>query len=170
MARLLLVLLIGLAALPALAADEAPPPPKEMVLLTVSGLIGNTNRDALDPRKDSLLAAQKAAFGKAFAFDRPSLLALEQGSVTAQPPELDAPATFKGPLLREVLGHVEAAKVKISFTAVNGYTGWLTPDDIELVGLDPRTRGQRRAARHRPAGPALADQHARGRLQADRYA
>ena len=90
MARLLLVLLIGLAALPALAADEAPPPPKEMVLLTVSGLIGNTNRDALDPRKDSLLAAQKAAFGKAFAFDRPSLLALEQGSVTAQPPELDA--------------------------------------------------------------------------------
>ena len=50
MARLLLVLLIGLAALPALAADEVPPPPKEMVLLTVSGLIGNTNRDALDPR------------------------------------------------------------------------------------------------------------------------
>ena len=38
----------------------------------------------------------------------------------------------QGPLLREVLGHVEAAKVKISFTAVNGYTGWLTPDDIDL--------------------------------------
>jgi len=132
MLRPLLALLLGLAALPALAADEPEaPPPKEMVLLTVSGLIGNTNRGPLDPHKDSLLAAQKAAFSKAFVFDRPSLRELEQGSVTAQPPELDAPATFKGPLLREVLGHVEAAKVKISFTAVNGYTGWLTPEDID---------------------------------------
>ncbi len=133
MLRPLLALLVGLAAVPALAADEpaAPPAPKEMVLLTVSGLIGNTNRGPLDPHKDSLLAAQKAAFSKAFVFDRASLLELEQGSVTAQPPELDAPATFKGPLLSEVLGHVEAAKVKISFTAVNGYTGWLTPEDID---------------------------------------
>ncbi|HLO21981.1 MAG TPA: hypothetical protein VK193_00955, partial [Methyloceanibacter sp.] len=59
------------------------------------------------------------------------LLSLEQGTVTAQPPEFDALATFKGPLLREVLGHVEAAKVKISITAVNGYTGWLAPEDID---------------------------------------
>ena len=51
--------------------------------------------------------------------------------MTAQPTEFDKPATFKGPLLREVLGYVEAAKVKISFIAVNGYTGWLTPDDIK---------------------------------------
>ena len=133
MARLLLALFVALAALPALAADEpeALPPPREMVLLTVSGLIGNTNRGALDPGKDSLLAAQKASFSKAFAFDRPTLLALEQGSVTAQPKEFGAPATFKGPLLREVLGHVEAAKVKINFTAVDGYTGWLTPEDID---------------------------------------
>jgi hypothetical protein len=49
----------------------------------------------------------------------------------AQPPEFAAPATFKGPLLREVLGHVEAAKVKVSFTAVDGYTGWLSPKDID---------------------------------------
>ncbi len=133
MKRLLLALLIGLAALPALAADEpeGSPPPKEMVLLTVGGLIGNTNRGALDPKKDSLLAAQKASFKNAFAFDRPMLLALEQGTVTAQPPEFDKPATFKGPLLREILGHVEAAKVKVSFTAVDGYTGWLSPEDID---------------------------------------
>ncbi|MGA9605336.1 MAG: hypothetical protein WBQ82_14575, partial [Methyloceanibacter sp.] len=133
MKRLLLALFIALATLPALAADEAEgyPPPKEMVLLTVGGLIGNTNRGPLDPRKDSLLAAQKASFKNAFAFDRPTLLSLEQGTVTAQPPEFDAPATFKGPLLREVLGHVESAKVKISFTGVDGYTGWLTPEDID---------------------------------------
>jgi hypothetical protein len=133
MARVLLALLIALAALPALAADEAEgyPPPKEMVLLTVGGLIGNTNRGPIDAKKDSLLAAEKADFKNAFAFDRPTLLSLEQGSVTAQPPEYDAPATFKGPLLSEILGHVEAAKVKIGFTAVNGYTGWLTPEDID---------------------------------------
>ena len=80
MARLLLVLLIGLAALPALAADEAPPPPKEMVLLTVSGLSATPIADALDPSKDSLLAANKTEFNKAFAFDRPTLLSLEQGT------------------------------------------------------------------------------------------
>ena len=133
MKRLLLALFIALTTLPALAADEAEgyPPPKEMVLLTVGGLIGNTNRGPLDPKKDSLLATQKASFKNAFAFDRPTLLTLEQGTVTAQPPEFDAPATFKGPLLREVLGHVEAAKVKISFTGVDGYTGWLTPEDID---------------------------------------
>jgi hypothetical protein len=133
MARVLLALFMAVAALPALAADDAEgnSPPKEMVLLTVGGLIGNTNRGPLDAKKDSLLAAEKADFKNAFAFDRPTLLSLEQGSVTAQPPELDAPATFKGPLLREILGHVEAAKVKISFTAVNGYTGWLTPEDID---------------------------------------
>jgi hypothetical protein len=131
--RLLLAFLLGLAALPALAADEpeGSPPPKEMVLLTVGGLIGNTNRGPLDPKKDSLLAAQKASFKNAFAFDRPMLLALEQGTVTAQPAEFDKPATFKGPLLREILGHVEAAKVKVSFTAVDGYTGWLSPEDID---------------------------------------
>jgi hypothetical protein len=133
MARALLALLVALAALPALAADDAEgyPPPKEMVLLTVGGLIGNTNRGPLDPKKDSLLAEQKASFKSAFAFDRQTLLLLEQGTVTAQPPEFDAPATFKGPLLREVLGHVEAAKVKVSFTAVDGYTGWLSPEDID---------------------------------------
>jgi hypothetical protein len=172
MARLLLALLVALAALPALAADEAEryPPPKEMVLLTVGGLIGNTNRGPLDPHKDSLLAAQEASFKNAFAFDRQTLLSLEQGTVTAQPPEFDAPATFKGPLLREVLGHVEAARVKVSFTAVNGYTGRLTPENIDssdwIVALEvngaPLGIGQQ--------GAPLADQHARARLQAGRNA
>ena len=130
MARLLLVLLIGLAALPALAADEAPPPPKEMVLLTVSGLIGNTNRDAPDPRKDSLLAAQRPRSAKPSPSTGRAACA-RAGQRTAQPPEPRCAGDLQGAAAREVLGHVEAAKVKISFTAVNGYTGWLTPDDID---------------------------------------
>jgi hypothetical protein len=112
----------------ATAQDRAP---KDMVLLTVSGTIGESNRGPLDPKKDSLLALNKIEFNKAFAFDRPTLLALEQGTVTVQPREFDEPTTFKGPLLREVLGHIEAAKLKITVVAINGYSGWLMPEDVD---------------------------------------
>jgi len=130
MKRALLALGLVFGMLPALAADDTVPP-RDMVVLTVSGMIGKTNRGPLDPRKDSLLALQKVDFRAAFAFDRSTLLSLPQGTVTAQPPEFDAPATFKGPLLREVLGFIEAAKVKVTFMAVDGYTGWLDPEDID---------------------------------------
>jgi hypothetical protein len=130
MQRALIALLVLLGAMPAFAADQAPAP-RDMVLLTVSGMIGQTNRGALDQKRDRLLAMQKVDFKSAFAFDRAMLLALPQGSVTAQPSEFDKPAIFKGPLLREVLGFIEAAKVKISFVAVDGYSGWLTPEDVD---------------------------------------
>jgi hypothetical protein len=112
----------------AAAQDGAP---KDMVLLTVSGTIGESNRGPLDPKKDSLLALNKIEFNKAFAFDRPALLALEQGTVTVQPREFDKPAIFKGPLLREVLGRIEAAKLKITVVAINGYSGWVSPEDVD---------------------------------------
>ena len=130
MTRLTLVLLLFFGMAPASASDEAPPP-KDMVLLTVSGLITKTNRGAFHPKRDSLLALQKIGFDKAFAFDRPTLLSLPQGEVKAQPPEFDKPATFKGPYLRELLQFLETAKVKISFVAVDGYTGYLEPEDID---------------------------------------
>jgi hypothetical protein len=126
----LIALLILAVALPAFAGGEAQAP-RDMVVLNVSGLIGKTNRGKLDQKRDSLLALQKIDFKTAFAFDRAMLLKLPQGSVTAQPNEFDKPATFKGPLLREVLGFIEAAKVKVSFMAVDGYSGWLSPEDIE---------------------------------------
>jgi len=119
-----------LCALPAFAAEQAAAP-KEMVLLTVSGLVGESNRGPLDAGKDSLLAANNIDFSKAFAFDRPMLLGLQQGTVTAQTKELGVPATFKGPLLREVLGRIEAAKTKITFVAINGFSGWLQPEDVD---------------------------------------
>ena len=61
----LIALLIVASALPALAGDQAPAP-RDMVLLTVSGMIGNTNRGPLDQKRDSLLASQKADFKSAF--------------------------------------------------------------------------------------------------------
>jgi hypothetical protein len=130
MKRTLLALLLAFAALPVLAADE-PATPRDMVVLTVGGMIGKTNRGPLDAKRDSLLALQKIDFKDAFAFDRATLLSRPQGTVTAQPREFDKPATFSGPLLREVLGYVEAAQVKTTFVAVNGYSGWLDPDDIK---------------------------------------
>jgi hypothetical protein len=125
----LIALLILAVALPAFAGDE-PTPPRDMVLLTVSGMIGKTNRGKLDQKRDSLLALQKIDFKSAFAFDRAMLLALPQGTVTIKTNEFDAPATFSGPLLKDVLGHLEAAQVRTSFVALNGYTGWLDPEDI----------------------------------------
>jgi hypothetical protein len=53
------------------------------------------------------------------------------GPFSAVQNEFDAPATFSGPLLREVLGYLEAAQVRTTFVALNGYTGWLDPDDIK---------------------------------------
>jgi len=130
MRSILLALLSLVCVLPAMAAEPMPAP-KEMAILTVSGAVGESNRGAFDPNKDSLLASQKIDFAKAFVFDRPMLLGLEQGTVTAQTGELGAPATFKGPLLREVLGRIEAAKMKLTFVAIDGYTGWLMPEDVD---------------------------------------
>ena len=130
MTRALLTLCLCLCMSPVLAADE-PVPPRDMVVLTVGGMIGKTNRGPLDAKRDSLLALQKIDFRQAFAFDRATLLSLPQGTVTVQPREFDKPATFSGPLLREVLAYLEAAQVKTTFVAVNGYTGWLDPDDIK---------------------------------------
>ena len=58
------------------------------------------------------------------------LARLTQASLTLQPPELSAPATFKGPPLKEVLAAVGAANGKVTVVAVNGYEGWLAPEDI----------------------------------------
>jgi hypothetical protein len=130
MKRALLAVALVLGLSPAIAGDELPPP-KGMVVLTVSGLVGKTNRGPLDPKRDSMLALQKVEFKNAAALDRETLLSLPQGTVTVQPPEFDKPTTFSGPLLREVLGYVEAAQVRMTFVAMNGYTGWLDPNDVQ---------------------------------------
>jgi hypothetical protein len=130
MTRAIVFLLLALVSFPALAADDASPS-KGMVMLTVGGFVGKTNRGPLDPKLDSLLAKLNVSFDKAFAFDREMLEALPQGTVTAKPSEFEKEATFKGPLLREVLGFIEAAKVKTTFVAVDGYSGYLLPEDID---------------------------------------
>ena len=129
MLRMTLAVCIALSAFSGLAIAETPKP-VGMVVLTVGGMIGNTNRGPIDMKHDSQLARQKIDFKSAYEFDRDMLLALEHGTVTVQPPELDAPATFSGPRLSDVLGAVEAARVKLTIIALNGYRGWLADEDI----------------------------------------
>jgi hypothetical protein len=129
MKAMLVALLVVLAA--AAQAAEQVETPKEAVILTVGGEIAVTNRGPVDAKTDSLIAWHKLNFERAFAFDRPMLARLTQASLTLQPPELSAPATFKGPPLKEVLAAVGAASAKVTVVAVNGYEGWLAPEDIE---------------------------------------
>jgi hypothetical protein len=130
MMRVLAVLFIAFLSLPAFASDEARAP-DGMVLLTVGGLVGQPNRGPMDAKRDSLLAQLKADFKYGFAFDRAMLLKLPQGSVTAQPAEFDKEAVFSGPHLRDLLISIEAAKVKTTFVAADGYSGYLMPEDMD---------------------------------------
>ena len=128
MKRAVLYIVLALSVTPALAGSETP---HDMVLLTVGGLVGKSNRGPVDAKRDVLLAEQKAAFKSAFEFDRAMLLALPQGTVTAQPNTFEKPARFSGPLLRELLGYLEAAKVKVTLVALDGFAGWVAPEDID---------------------------------------
>ena len=130
MKRAVLYLALTLCVSPALAGSETESP-RDMVLLTVGGLVGKTNRGPVDAKPNVLLAEHKAAFKSAFEFDRAMLLALSQGTVTAQPNTFEKPASFSGPVLRELLGYLEAAKLKVTFPALDGFAGWLAPEDID---------------------------------------
>src|SRR5262245_10388169 len=130
MKRAALYLALALAMSPAFAGSEAGAP-RDMVLLTVSGQVGKTNRGPIDAKRDVLLAAMKATFKSAFEFDRAMLLALPQATVTGQPNTFDKPANFSGPMLRALLEPLEAAKLKVTFLALNGFAGWLAPEDID---------------------------------------
>lgn len=122
---------IALVSFAAIAEDNGGAKPEGMVLLTVGGLVGKTNRPPFDENRDSALAKLKVAFKSAYAFDREMLLALPQGTMRATTPELGSEAVFKGPFLQDVLVAIEAAKVKTRFVASDGYSGYLLPEDID---------------------------------------
>ena len=147
MLRALVFCWIALVSFAALA-EEGGAEPEGMVLLTVGGFVGKTNRPPFDANRDSALAKLKVAFKSAYAFDREMLLALPQGTVRATTTELGSEAVFKGPFLQDVLVAIEAAKVKTRFVASDGkplgLNGqgplWLmnTRKEGETVGKDNR--------------------------------
>ena len=162
MRPILIALLTALCFVPVHAAEQMEAP-KDMVVLTVSGDIRNINRGALDSGKDSLLAPAKSRLSARLCL-RPSHVASPQaGGGQGATPELKHPATLAGPLLKEVLAGVGAARAKVSFLAVDGYQGWLAPEDIDTsdgilaFAMDGSPLGGWTAR------AALADQHAGGR-------
>jgi len=102
-------------------------------ILTVSGAIKRTNRGALDPAFDQLMAKQLVKFPEAYTFDYPSVAALP--AVTIKPTiEYDARQhTLSGPLLTSVLeqaGTPSSGDTRISLRAVDGYTVQTTLDNV----------------------------------------
>ena len=97
---ILIALLTALYFVPVHAAEQMEAS-KDMVVLTISGDIHNINRGALS----TLLCL------------RPSYVALPQaGEVSGATPELKQPATFTGPLRKEVLAGVGAQRGQGKFS------------------------------------------------------
>ena len=117
--------LTGLAGLlPASRSNAAPPASGGPALLTVSGAIGKSNRGALDPALDQMMAKHGIQFAKAWTFDTAALHRLP--SVTIRPTlEYDAKVhALQGPLLETVLqsaGVPAGASPMLGLRAVDGY-------------------------------------------------
>ena len=96
-------------------------------LLTVTGLIGKTNRGPLDPSIDQMMFKQKLKFDKAYAFDFSALHNLPKVRIVTIKPTLEydnKEHTLSGPLLFDVLKHVGAKlseQSKIVLRAIDGY-------------------------------------------------
>ncbi|OLL32392.1 molybdopterin-dependent oxidoreductase [Burkholderia sp. SRS-W-2-2016] len=128
---------LGAAASPAFAAKRehehattcAPSP----VILTISGAIARSNRGALNPSFDQLMARHQIKFSEAYGIDLPLLAGMK--TVTIEPTiEYDAhPHKFSGPLLTDVLAHAGAPtgdSTQIVMHAVDGYAVMATLDKI----------------------------------------
>ena len=130
--RRFLVAAAGGATLP-FAGNAAPQSSaaKGPTLLTITGAIGRSNRGALDPALDQMMAKHKLAFDKAHAFDFAALAALP--AVTIRPTlEYDRkPHQLKGPLLTTVLQAAGATGTSVLMRAVDGYAPGIAIADAQ---------------------------------------
>lgn len=115
------------------AAGNAMPALRSPALLTVTGAITKTNRGALDPMLDQMLAKQKVTFDKAHAFTFEALTAMP--AITIKPTiEYDKKVhLLRGPLLVDVLKACgvagEGEGGKLAMRAVDGYSPVVTIAD-----------------------------------------
>ena len=130
---------------PAVRASAAQQTRKGPGLLTVSGLIGKSNRGPVDPALDQLLVKHGVKFDKAYVFDAEALRRLP--SVRIRPTlEYDAKVhALSGPLLTRVLeaaGVPSASELMLGLRAVDGYVVPLSMADarryrmIVATGMD----------------------------------
>ncbi len=93
----------------------------KMVILTVSGDIGATNRGPLDEFKDAFLGHKDAKFDHAYEFTRESLAALGEREAVVKRANWPAPITLRGPTMKSVLATVKAQGDTVQFQALDGY-------------------------------------------------
>ncbi|WP_295810372.1 hypothetical protein [uncultured Nitratireductor sp.] len=115
------------AALPALA---------EGTILTVSGAVGKTNREAIDPFFDGFLKFHDKTFDKAYTFNWDALATLPQKTVKVNADTEDWPRTLtmQGPLLEDVLAAADADGKAVTLYALDGFG--LTMDAAKLASRD----------------------------------
>ena len=124
---LTLLLSLAFAATPIVAAEA----PKGMVLLTIAGEIGQSNRGPLDPHEDGFLKFQERSFEKAFAIDREMLEALPQHEITVDAEGWPRAHKLKGPLVSDVLKLAGAGGKTVVFYALDGFATRFEPQELE---------------------------------------
>ncbi|MDY0974342.1 molybdopterin-dependent oxidoreductase [Massilia sp. CFBP9012] len=124
---------LGAAALagtaPAFASrSTVPGPATGPTLLTITGAITRSNRGALDPALDQMMAKQKLAFDRAYGLDFAALTALPARTIRPTLEYDGKPHTLRGPLLADVLAQAGAKPrdaAKVLMRAVDGYAAVL---------------------------------------------
>jgi len=118
-------------AAPAIASRSTgmvPGPTAGPILLTITGAITRSNRGALDPALDQMMAKQKLAFDRAYALDFAALAALPARTIRPTLEYDGKPHALRGPLLGEVLAQAGAKPrdaAKVLMRAVDGYAAVL---------------------------------------------
>jgi hypothetical protein len=111
------------------AADAARP--QGPVVLTLTGDVGKSNRGALDPFADKLMAFQGTQFERAVAFDHAGLWALGTRALRVQYPGWPAAHVFEGPLLKDVLAAAGVSGGIVHPVALDGYAAEIPYADLE---------------------------------------
>ncbi|MFC5584019.1 hypothetical protein ACFPOD_02770 [Nitratireductor kimnyeongensis] len=95
----------------------------EGTILTVTGQIEKTNREAFDPFFDGFLKFHDKTFEKAYTFDWDALASLPQKSITVNADTEDWPHPLKmeGPLLKDVLAAAGPSGDKTTLYALDGF-------------------------------------------------
>ncbi len=110
------------------AWSQAPTGP---VIVTVSGEVSATNREAWDEFADAFFNTHDVEFEKARAFDLSMLEALGMKKLTVSYPEWPGKITFEGPLLSDILNEAGATGSNMVVRALDGYAPEIPMSDIE---------------------------------------
>lgn len=120
---------------PLVPLAQSLPPPEGRTILEVAGRIARHNE------------------GSVARFDRAMLEALPQRTVHTETPWTDGVSTFEGPLLRDVLGQVEAGGSVLEASALNDYRVDIPLEEVRRYDVIVALRRDGKPMRVRDKGP-----------------